>query len=140
MKRETVDKANEIWDRIAQERKDLEELEKIEKATVPVCIEIWTDKGEREEIRQMKLRKIQRLEKELEELKMKRGKAEKANKIIENIETYDLITKQIKRDKERGTYTQVGETFLVLPEDIAECILSKCEERIKELEKELENL
>ena len=68
MQRETIDKANEILNRIAQERKYLEELEKTEKATVPGCIEIWTDKGEREEIRQMKLRKIQRLEKELEEL------------------------------------------------------------------------
>lgn len=68
MKIETVNRANRILEMIARERKYLEELEKIEKATVPVCIEIWTDKGEREEIRQMKLRKIQRLEKELEEL------------------------------------------------------------------------
>lgn len=58
MQRKTVYKANAILDRIAQERKYLEKLEKIEKATVPVCIEIWTGKDEREEIRQMKLRKF----------------------------------------------------------------------------------
>lgn len=138
MQRETIDKANEILNRIAQVRKYLEELEKIEKAAVPVCIEIWTDKDEREEIRQMKLRKIQRPEKELEELKAEKEKAE--NKIIGNIETYDFVEKQIKKGKEIGTHMQVGETLLVLAEDIAECILDKREERVKELEKELENL
>lgn len=67
MQRETLCEANAILARIDRERKYLQELEKI-KATIPVCMEIWADKDEREEIRQMKLRKIEKLEKRLEEL------------------------------------------------------------------------
>lgn len=139
MQRETVYKANAILDRIAQEKKYLEGLEET-KATVPVCIEIWANKDEMEEIRQMKIRKIQRLEKELEELQMEKSKAVKANEIIREIERYELIINEIKDDKEKCTYTRIGDTFLILPEDVAECILSKCEERVKELDNELGDL